>query len=136
MVFPFEKTTPLNIGNPQTVGQGVITFNREVLSGMIYPELCNTNALSKDAVNRILEYSDGIGAPIGAYTANSKGYPYMRQKVADSIMAKDGGLYSNPDDIYLTNGASEVVALAYQMLIRNPNDGIMIPIPQYPLYSA
>jgi alanine transaminase len=22
------------------------------------------------------------------------------------------------------------------MLIRNPNDGIMIPIPQYPLYSA
>jgi len=28
-------------------------------------------------------------------------------------MAKDGGLYSNPDDIYLTNGASEVVALAY-----------------------
>lgn len=103
---------------------------------MLYPELCNKDVFSKDAVNRIQEYTHGIGAPIGAYTANSKGYPYMRQKVCDYISKKDGGLHSNPDDIYLTNGASEVVALAYQMLIRNPNDGIMIPIPQYPLYSA
>jgi alanine transaminase len=28
--FPFSKTTSLNIGNPQAVGQGHITFNREV----------------------------------------------------------------------------------------------------------
>jgi hypothetical protein len=53
MKFPFEKTTPLNIGNPQTVGQGTITFNREVLAGMIYPDICKTGALSVDAVNRI-----------------------------------------------------------------------------------
>jgi aspartate/methionine/tyrosine aminotransferase len=53
----------------------------------------------------------------------------MREKVAEYISRNDGGLPSIPDDIYLTNGASEVVALAYQMLIRNPNDGIMIPIP-------
>jgi alanine transaminase len=51
--FAFDKTTPLNIGNPQTVGQGTITFNREVLSGMLYPELCNKDVFSKDAVNRI-----------------------------------------------------------------------------------
>lgn len=56
---------------------------------MLYPELCEKNVFSPDAVNRIREYTDGIGAPIGAYTANSKGYLYMRQKVADYIKAKD-----------------------------------------------
>ena len=28
--YPFEKTISLNIGNPQAVGQGFISFNREV----------------------------------------------------------------------------------------------------------
>ena len=28
--YPFDKTTSLNIGNPQAVGQGYATFNREV----------------------------------------------------------------------------------------------------------
>lgn len=28
--YPFSRTTSLNIGNPQAVGQGHITFNREV----------------------------------------------------------------------------------------------------------
>lgn len=28
--YPFPSTTSLNIGNPQAVGQGHITFNREV----------------------------------------------------------------------------------------------------------
>ena len=52
---------------------------------MIFPELCDKNVLSPDAVNRIRTYRDGIGAPIGAYTANSKGYPFIRRLVADAI---------------------------------------------------
>lgn len=36
----------------------------------------------------------------------------------------------------MTNGASEAVRLTFTALLRNPNDGILIPIPQYPLYSA
>ena len=28
--YPFSSTTSLNIGNPQAVGQGHLTFNREV----------------------------------------------------------------------------------------------------------
>jgi alanine transaminase len=36
----------------------------------------------------------------------------------------------------MTNGASEGVRIFLSMLIRDERDGIMIPIPQYPLYSA
>ena len=40
------------------------------------------------------------------------------------------------DDIFLTEGASQGVHLILETLITSPNDSIMIPIPQYPLYSA
>jgi aspartate/methionine/tyrosine aminotransferase len=36
----------------------------------------------------------------------------------------------------MTNGASEGVRMAFKLLIRDSKDGIMVPIPQYPLYSA
>jgi aspartate/methionine/tyrosine aminotransferase len=38
--------------------------------------------------------------------------------------------------IFLTDGASPAVRLGLNAIIRNPNDGILVPIPQYPLYSA
>lgn len=37
--YSFTETTQLNIGNPQSVGQGTLSFNREVISGMMYPPL-------------------------------------------------------------------------------------------------
>lgn len=40
------------------------------------------------------------------------------------------------NNVYLTNGASEAVRTAFKLLIRQQKDGVMIPIPQYPLYSA
>ena len=40
------------------------------------------------------------------------------------------------NDIILTEGASQGVHILVSMLITKPTDGIMIPIPQYPLYSA
>jgi len=36
----------------------------------------------------------------------------------------------------MTNGASEGVRVAMKMINRNFKQGILIPIPQYPLYSA
>lgn len=54
--YPFERTTSLNIGNPQALGQGYISFNREVLSGLLNPALLQTDALSHDAKERIKRY--------------------------------------------------------------------------------
>jgi glutamate--glyoxylate aminotransferase len=38
--------------------------------------------------------------------------------------------------IFLTDGASVAVRMCLNAMIRNENDGILVPIPQYPLYSA
>jgi alanine transaminase len=40
------------------------------------------------------------------------------------------------DEIFLTEGASQGVHLLFSTLIMDKNDAIMIPIPQYPLYTA
>ena len=77
---------------------------------------------------------------MGAYT-ESKGLKFIRKAVADFIDQRDdtasnGGISSDPEKIFLTAGASEGAKSVIDLLIANPNDGIMIPIPQYPLYSA
>ena len=46
------------------------------------------------------------------------------------------GYPSNPAHIFLTSGASAGVSLLINMLISSPKAGILIPIPQYPLYTA
>lgn len=38
--------------------------------------------------------------------------------------------------IFLTDGASPAVRMGLNALIRDENDAILVPIPQYPLYSA
>jgi aspartate/methionine/tyrosine aminotransferase len=58
------------------------------------------------------------------------------EKVAEFINKRDNVTNADAKNIYLTNGAGEGVKLVFNMLIRGGNDGIMIPIPQYPLYSA
>lgn len=71
----------------------------------------------------------------GSYT-HSMGAPVIRHSVAKFIEKKDKVPRPSIDDISLTEGASQGVHLLFRMLICNKNDGIMIPIPQYPLYSG
>ena len=52
----------------------------------------------------------------------------MREEVADFISERDG-FTSDPDKIYLTNGASEGIEIFIRLLLNHENDGIMIPIP-------
>ena len=77
---------------------------------------------------------------MGAYT-DSKGPPFIREAISRYIDKRDRvtletGISSNPDNIFITDGASEGVKNILELLICNENDGIMIPIPTYPLYTA
>ena len=67
-------------------------------------------------------------SPVGAYTTNSKGWGYVRESVADFISKRDG-VRTNFENIYLTNGASEGIRTLMSVLVRDENDGILVPIP-------
>lgn len=70
----------------------------------------------------------------GAYSA-SQGLEHVRKQVAAFINKRDG-IPANPADIFLTDGASPAVQMLIRCSIRDESDAFMIPIPQYPLYSA
>ena len=133
----FDKIVFCNIGNPQAVGQKPITFYRQVLSLLEHPELLDeTNIESlypKDVIERAREYLEKSKFGVGAYT-NAQGFEFILDDVAEFIEKRDG-YKSNTTNIFLTNGASEGIQMIFITIIRNKRDGILIPIPQYPLYS-
>ncbi|KAJ6711843.1 ALANINE AMINOTRANSFERASE 2 [Salix purpurea] len=135
----FDEILYCNIGNPQSLGQQPITFFREVLALCDHPSILDksqTRSLfSADAIKRARQILDQIpGRATGAYS-HSQGIKGLRDTIAAGIEARDG-FPADPNDIFLTDGASPAVHLMMQLLIRSEKDGILCPIPQYPLYSA
>lgn len=126
-----------NIGNPQQLHQKPISFFRQVLALCQYPDLIHNPVTAatfpKDAVARAKTYLHDI-ISVGAYS-HSQGQISVRNEVADFIKNRDG--YSaDPNSIFLTDGASSGVRSLLSIMLRDEQDGVMIPIPQYPLYSA
>jgi len=135
--YPFSNVTFCNIGNPQAFVRPPITFHRQVLACVLYPALMANEAVSfpKDVVDRAQRLlASTAHQNIGAYT-NSRGLATVRKSVSDFLRRRDG-FEANIDHLFLTNGASTGIKYAIQCLISKPTDGILIPIPQYPLYSA
>ncbi|KAJ1653277.1 alanine transaminase [Dispira simplex] len=137
----FKQIVNCNIGNPQQLQQKPITFFRQVIALTEYPDLLSEENLPltqklfpDDVIQRARVIIQGVGGAIGAYS-HSQGIRAIRERVAQFIATRDG-YPSDPDSIYLTTGASGGVQQILQMLIANPQVGIMIPIPQYPLYTA
>jgi aspartate/methionine/tyrosine aminotransferase len=76
-----------------------------------------------------------LGGSVGAYT-DSRGVLGIREEVAKFIVQRDGCGPVTADDVFVTNGASNGVCRVLTVLLRNPRDAVLVPIPQYPLYSA
>lgn len=87
-----------------------------------------------DVISRAKEYLDRIKGGTGAYS-ESKGATICREHVAKGISERDG-YPCDINNLWLTDGASAAVNYILQILIRNEDDAVLVPIPQYPLYSA
>ena len=137
--LPFDKIVMCNIGNPQSVGQKPITFYRQVLALTDYPQLMDAPEAGKlfpsDVISTAKHILENMKGGTGAYS-ESKGVAALRQMVADGIEARDGGHKCHVEDLWLTDGASVACHYIMKTLIRDGNDAVMVPIPQYPLYSA
>ncbi|RZC85319.1 hypothetical protein C5167_041501 [Papaver somniferum] len=136
---PFDEILYCNIGNPQSLGQQPITFFREVLALCDHPVILDKSEtqglFSADSIERAWQILDQMpGRATGAYS-HSQGVKCLRDAVAAGIAARDG-FPADPNDIFLTDGASPAVHMMMQLLISSEKDGVLCPIPQYPLYSA
>ncbi|KAK0090514.1 hypothetical protein PV325_012568 [Microctonus aethiopoides] len=135
---PFKQVIKANIGDAHAMGQKPITFLRQLLILTISPELMNDPKYPEDAKQRALDILGGCkGGSVGSYS-ESPGIEIIRKHVAQYIARRDG----HPADytkIVLSNGASDGIKSFLKLFNERINDvdsGVMIPIPQYPLYSA
>ena len=152
---PFDKVIKANIGDAHAMGNKPITFIRQVLALVTHPPLLDTDQFPEDAKVRARAILGGCkGASVGSYS-DSPGLELIRRHVAQYIQVqcsqraegvtvtttqdRDGGVASDWQNVILCAGASEGIRACLK-LMTGPGEGrrpgVMIPIPQYPLYSA
>lgn len=132
--LPFSEVINCNIGNPHQLAQKPITYFRQVLALVEWPPLMErTEIFPSDTIKVSREIIEHIKS-VGAYS-HSQGIPLVRTTIA-SFLTKRDSVSVDPSSIFMTNGASEGVNKILSLIITDPSVGVMIPIPQYPLYSA
>ncbi|MBT3225943.1 MAG: pyridoxal phosphate-dependent aminotransferase [Deltaproteobacteria bacterium] len=102
-----HKIIKLNIGNPAP-------FGFEAPDEIIHDMIINLPA------------SQGYSDSKGLYPARKAVMHYCQEKEIDGVTI---------EDIYLGNGVSELIVMAVQALL-NDGDEILVPSPDYPLWSA
>ncbi len=132
-----KKITYCNIGNPHAFAQKPMTYVREVLSLLEFPNLLKqdiTTLFHSDSIERAKSILKALPEGVGAYSA-SAGVEFARVAVAEFIRKRDN-IPADSDRIILTDGASKAAQSVITAIIKNPTDGLMLPVPQYPMYSA
>ncbi|KAL4239866.1 glycerol-3-phosphate O-acyltransferase 2 [Mactra antiquata] len=137
---PFNEVIRANIGDCHATGQTPITFLRQVVAICTDPDkLMNDPSYPSDAKDRARRILDGCsGQSIGSYS-DSAGVRVIREDIASYIAERDGHP-CDANDIFLSTGASDSIKTIMKLLMTGESGtdraGIMIPIPQYPLYTA
>ncbi|KAH8316099.1 hypothetical protein KR074_007393, partial [Drosophila pseudoananassae] len=136
---PFDQVIRANIGDCHAMGQQPLTFLRQLLALTFETRLLDSPEYPEDVKKRACAILEGCqGKSVGSYT-DSAGLEVVRRQVAAFIEKRDGGIPSDWQNIYLTGGASPGIKTILALVnseIGGKSPGVMVPIPQYPLYSA
>jgi len=138
--YPFDHIVYTNIGNPQSVGQLPLTWPRQVMAlvdlpdevGIDHPEASSLFPADAIARARHIKHVALHGHGSGSYS-HSKGVKDFRQDVADFITNRDRYetdkvpmKAADPEDIFLTNGASAGIEMILDALIADETCGTMV----------
>lgn len=136
---PFKEVTRANIGDCHAMGQPPITFIRQLLGLVTYNNLFSDATIPDDVKQRAqVILNDCQGQSVGSYS-DSGGIRVIRQHVAEYIKRRDGGIPSDWENVILSAGASGSIKSILALLrcqVDGKRPGVLVPIPQYPLYSA
>lgn len=134
--FPFSEIVQCNIGNPHYLDQKPLTWIRQGLALVTCPELLEHKSLfPADIMERSRFLLSHIKGGVGAYT-ESQGLPIVRETVCKFIQERDKSGPLSVNEVFLSNGASPAIEAFLTTAVNGKNDGILTPIPQYPLYNA
>lgn len=75
------------------------------------------------------------GLPTAQGYSDSRGIQSARRAVVHDYQLREGFPTITVDDVWLGNGASELIQISLQALLNN-GDEVLIPTPDYPLWTA
>ncbi|GFT05171.1 alanine aminotransferase 1 [Nephila pilipes] len=136
--YPFKEVIHAHAGDPQGMGQKPVTFFQQIVSLCINPSLLQSEFFPSDVKERAMAILENCrGNSIGSYT-DCTGMKLVRQQVAKFIQSRDG-VPASYEDIFLSSGATDALRIVLYLFINSTRDkppGVMVPIPQYPLFSS
>lgn len=110
-----------------------------MLALVIDPSNFNESKYPEDAKSHAQILLDNCGGQsIGSYS-DPMGIEIIRHHAADYISNRDGGIPAYWQNIYLCAGASQSITSVLKLLnqqIDGKLPGIMVPIPEYPIFAA
>lgn len=83
-----REMSHMNEGNPMSLGQQPLSFNRSVLGGLIAYNSRHKMNLSSDVLKRVEYYHDMLPCQLGAYS-DSRGHQFIRDNVKQFIIKRD-----------------------------------------------
>lgn len=132
--YPFDHIVYTNIGNPHGVGQLPLTWPRQVMALCDLPDKDGVDSrfakkmFPRDAIDRARVIKKALGGHgTGAYT-HSQGPFLFRKEICDFIEERDGfnkevkgegESFTDPDCIFMTNGASSGIEMILNALIAD-----------------
>lgn len=140
---------PTTVGAPRTIRKS--TKLAEVLYDIRGPVLAEASRMEEEG-HRILKLNIGNPAPFGVFAPDellvdvihnlpkAQGYSdsrgiYPARKAVMQYCQRIGIPGVDVDDVIMGNGVSELIVMAMQALLDN-GDEILIPAPDYPLWTA
>mmetsp|Transcript_52089 Transcript_52089/g.124035 ORF Transcript_52089/g.124035 Transcript_52089/m.124035 type:complete len:490 (+) Transcript_52089:100-1569(+) len=114
-------------------GQRVDRFDEQVLSILLEPELLkDEGAFSKAVIDRAARYLQAVETG----NLEKEGYApkVLREDVA-SFFTKRDGVAADPEHIVLVDGGEKAVETILRGCLADHTDGILLPLPHYPLWS-
>jgi aspartate/methionine/tyrosine aminotransferase len=122
----FDHVLFTNLGNPHSVGQKSLTWPREVMALCNLPDevgIDNPDAAKlfpRDVIERAREIKQDAlhNHGTGAYSHSQGAMPF-REDISKFIEKRDGGVKSDPNNIFMTNGASTGIDMILQTLLAD-----------------
>lgn len=137
---PFKSVINANIGDCQAMKQKPMTFFRQVIACAADTKLLSSPDIPNDVKERVREILSYCGGQsVGAYS-DSCGIEIIRKHIANYIQERDEGVECDWQNIFLSTGASQGIKIILSFINQSRKKGlpvgVMIPIPQYPIYSS
>ncbi|KAM8966333.1 alanine aminotransferase 2-like [Pelodytes ibericus] len=134
---PFREITACHLGDLHAMGQKPCTFLRQVVTLCTYPALLDSDLFPEDTMHRAQSIMKTLdNGSVGSYNPKYISETLPR-KIAQFIERRDGGVPCDPRNVIVSSGATPAIVSVLSIMVNSEESkrtGIMISLPQYPVY--